>query len=376
MGLSQEMAFQPVAKKSLPPKPKKVQADMRLEPSMDIWQERALADFLDTPDMEQPDFAWPTNLEEESHPNQVSLQEEVSWNNNPQMLDQLFHGSLLEEEQQPQVEEMQLVEQVGEQVGEVHQLPKQEVEEMRWISPAEAEGIVQPKKEVEEIYTFGVDDQNNLELLNPEQQDTLQNALQETGIDLNAFSMEDTFTFGDGESFVPSTSASATTESFIDSTPATASSATIEDLLNVGAAQDDDPDWMPEEELLRPSTSRARRPSCARKPAIRSVQKTSMKKKPGRPEREGPYHIPAIPTRNARIGMSEEELQGLKYRRMRELNNQASKACRAKRKNKQQAMEEELVVEQEKNLRLRHQLEVMEEKCAKLKELTSPYYTL
>ena len=370
------MAYQPVAKKSLPPKPKKVQADMRLElrnlpkkpePSMDIWQERALADSLDTPDMEQPDFAWPTNLEEESHPNQVSLQEEVSWNNNPQMLDQLFHGSLQEEEQQPQVEEMQLVE----QLEQVHQQPKLEVEEMRWISPAEAEGIVQPKKEGEEIYTFEVDNQNNLELLNREQQDALQCALQETGIDLHAFT--DTFTFGDGESFVPSTSASATTESFINSTPATASSATIEDILNVGAAQDDDPDWMPEEDLLQPSTSKARRPSCARKSAIRSVQKTSMKKKPGRPEREGPYHIPPLPTRNARMGMSEEELQGLKYRRMRELNNQASKACRAKRKNKQQAMEEELVVEQEKNLRLRQQLEIMEEKYAKLKKLTSPY---
>merc|ERR1712217_840592 len=189
----------------------------------------------------------------------------------------------------------------------------------------------------------------------------------------------DTFNFGDGESFVPSTSASATTESFINSTPA--SSATIEDLLNVGAAQDDDPDWMPEEELLQPSTSRAstsraRRPSCARKPAIRSAQKTSMKKKPGRPEREGPYNIPSLPTRNARMGMSEEELQGLKYRRMRELNNQASKACRAKRKNKQQAMEEELLVEQEKNLRLKQQLEVMEEKYAKLKKLTSPFQTL
>jgi len=371
------MAYQPVAKKSLPPKPKKVQADMRLElrnlpkkpePSMDIWQERALADSLDTPDMEQPDFAWPTNLEEESHPNQVSLQEEVSWNNNPQMLDQLFHGSLQEEEQQPQVEEMQLVE----QLEQVHQQPKLEVEEMRWISPAEAEGIVQPKKEGEEIYTFEVDDQNNLELLNREQQDALQCALQETGIDLHAFT--DTFTFGDGDSFVPSTSASATTESFINSTPV--SSATIVDLLNVGAAQDDDPDWMPEEDLLQPSTSTARRPSYTRKPAIRSVRKTSMKKKPGRPEREGPYNIPPIPTRNARVGMSEEELQGLKYRRMRELNNQASKACRAKRKNKQQAMEEELVVEQEKNLRLRQQLENMEEKYAKLKKLTSPYYTL
>merc|ERR1712107_888396 len=78
-----------------------------------------------------------------------------------------------------------------------------------------------------------------------------------------------------------------TTESFIDSMPATASSAAIEDLLNVGAAQDDDPDWMPEEELLQPSTSKARRPSCVRKPAIRSVQKTSMNKKPGRQRGRG-----------------------------------------------------------------------------------------
>merc|ERR1712107_374005 len=76
-----------------------------------------------------------------------------------------------------------------------------------------------------------------------------------------------------------------TTESFIDSMPATASSAAIEDLLNVGAAQDDDPDWMPEEELLQPSTSRARPPSCARKPAIRSVQKVHEEE--ARSSREG-----------------------------------------------------------------------------------------
>merc|ERR550534_1724850 len=79
--------------RNLPKKP-----EPRMDTSGHIWTH---LDSLDTPDMEQPDFAWPTNLEEESHPNQVSLQEEVSWNNNPQMLDQLFHGSLLEEEQQP-----------------------------------------------------------------------------------------------------------------------------------------------------------------------------------------------------------------------------------------------------------------------------------
>merc|ERR1711944_2036 len=94
-----------------------------------------------------------------------------------------------------------------------------------------------------------------------------------------------------------------------------------------------------------------------------------MKKKPGRPEREGPYQIPTIPSRNALNGMSEEEIQGLKYRRMRELNNQASKACRAQRKNKQQMLEAELVVEQERNLRLRQKLETMEKEYAQYKSL-------
>merc|ERR1711974_477117 len=66
------------------------------------------------------------------------------------------------------------------QVEEVQQ-PKEEVEEMRCIAPAEAEGIVKPKEEfdVEEIYTFGVGDQNQLEFLNLEQKDALKNVLED-----------------------------------------------------------------------------------------------------------------------------------------------------------------------------------------------------
>jgi len=388
MGLSQELAFQPVAKKSLPPKPKKTQPDMRLElrnlprkpeSDMDVWErldsERAPADSLDTPPMEQPDFDWPSSHQEESHFNEVPLQqEEFSWNNNQHMHDQLFHCSedfLPEEELHQEHEQVQQMEEV--QQVDQEQQPKEEVEEMRCIAPAEAEGIVQPKKEsdVEEIYTFGVGDQNQLEFLNLEQKDTLKNVLEETGItemDLSSFNM-DTTIFDD--SFALSATGEGTTETFVTGT-ATAS-ATIADLLNVGdsAAQDDDPDWMPEVELLEATTSRARQPAYARKSTIHSVKRTSMKKKPGRPEREGPYQIPTIPSRNARSGMSEEEIQGLKYRRMRELNNQASKACRAKRKNKQQTLEGELVVEQEKNLRLRQRLETMQKDYARYKNLST-----
>jgi len=378
MGLSQELACQPLAKKSLPPKPKKSQPDMRLElrnmprkpeSNMDIWQmdsERALADSLDTPPMEQPNFNWPSTVQEESHLKEGRLQqEEFSWNNNPHMHDQLFHCSedFIPEEELPQEhEQVQQVEEMQLQVDQVQQ-PKEEVEEMRCIAPAEAEGIVQPK---EEIYTFGVGDQNQLEFLNLEQKDALKNVLEDSGItdmDLSSFNMDD--------SFILSATGEGTTETFVTGT-ATAS-ATIADLLNVGdsAAQHDDPDWMPEVELLGATTSRARQPVYARKSTIHSVKRTSMKKKPGRPEREGPYQIPTIPSRNAMSGMSSEEIQGLKYRRMRELNNQASKACRAKRKNKQQSLEEVLLEEQEKNLRLRQKLGTMEKDYAQYKKLAA-----
>jgi len=376
MGLSQELTYQPVAKKSLPPKPKS-QPDTRLdfrklpskpESNMDIWQERALADSLDTPTMEQTPFNWPSSAlgQEESHFNEGALQqEEFSWNEN--MHDQLFNGPedfIPEEELHQEHEEVQQVEEMQVHVDQMQQ-PKEEMEDMRCIAPHEAEGI-QPKNEsgLEEIYTFGVGEQNQLEFLNLEQKDALSSVLQDSGItdmDLNSFNM-DTSIFNDS---FPSATGVGTTESFVTGTPA--ASATISDLLNVGdsVTQDDDPDWMPD--LTVPTTSRARKPAYARKSTVHSVKKTPMKKKPGRPEREGPYQIPTIPSRKAMNGMSEEEIQGLKYRRMRELNNQASKACRAKRKNKQAMLEEELVTEQEKNLRLRQKLDTMEKEYAQYK---------
>merc|ERR1719430_1314859 len=188
--------------------------------------------------------------------------------------------------------------QVQVQVDQVQQT-KEEVEDMRCIAPAEAEGIVQPKKEseFEEIYTFGVGDQNQLEFLNLEQKDALSSALKDSGItdtDLSSFNM-DTSIFDN--SFLSATGV-GTTETFV--TDAHSASATIADLLNVGdsVANDDDPDWMPDEGILTPTTSRARQPAFARKSTTHNIKRTSMKKKPGRPEREGPYQIPTIPSRN------------------------------------------------------------------------------
>jgi len=58
--------------------------------------------------------------------------------------------------------------------------------------------------------------------------------------------------------------------------------------------------------------------------------------------------------------LTEEE----KYRRMREQNNRASQACRAKRKRKQGEQEEELGVLQERNVELRSRLEELEVEVA------------
>jgi len=63
--------------------------------------------------------------------------------------------------------------------------------------------------------------------------------------------------------------------------------------------------------------------------------------------------------------LTEEE----KYRRMREQNNKASQACRAKRKRKQEAEEEELKLLQERNASLRSRVERMEGEVAEYKRM-------
>ena len=364
MGLSQELTCQPaVAKKSLPPKPKKDQANMMLDlrnfpkkPESTMDTSSSHDTLLDTPTMDQADFNW-SSLQDESHLNSVpDFQEEPEWNNNEEIHSQMFGGSL-ELEPHPYQEPEQM---------DVTVQPKQELHDMTCVAPALVEGIAlptaesnfQPKPEPPEVVLNCVVNSNNmcLEILNPEETDAVQSALLESGI--HNLNWDEELNW---ESFCPNfdvpSSPQPTTETFVDGT----------DLANLLLGEDDpnDPTWKPEQET--PTTSRATssRPTTSRE--FRSVQKASMKpKKPGRPERDGPYQIPTMPSRNVMNRMTDEEIQGLKYRRMRELNNQASKACRAKRKNKQQALEEELVVEKERNLRLRQKLDSMEKEYEKL----------
>merc|ERR1711971_1200115 len=72
-------------------------------------------------------------------------------------------------------------------------------------------------------------------------------------------------------------------------------------------------------------------------------------------------------TKRSRIKM-EELTEEEKYRRMREQNNRANQACRAKRKRKLVEEEEELAILQKKNIQLQAVLKEMEKEVASYKK--------
>jgi len=135
----------------------------------------------------------------------------------------------------------------------------------------------------------------------------------------------------------------------------------------------DDPTWVPEslqDFYKEPVASTSKASVCAKKTKLHTVTKSPMKKKPGRPERQEPFIITQVPKKSC---VSQEELEVLKYRRMRDLNNRASQLCRAKRKNKLALQEEELNDLQIKNQELKQKLAAMQEEAARLRICTSRY---
>merc|ERR1719336_3071554 len=99
-------------------------------------------------------------------------------------------------------------------------------------------------------------------------------------------------------------------------------------------------------------------------PNLKKVKKnpsTSHKmkrKKVGRPARGKPIEVTQIPTA-LREELSEVELTSLKYRRMRDLNNEASRKCRENRKKKAANADVDMEREMEKNRQLKATLEKM-----------------
>jgi len=87
------------------------------------------------------------------------------------------------------------------------------------------------------------------------------------------------------------------------------------------------------------------------------------RKRVGRPERKTPRTITEVPMKSSAL-LSQSELRNLKYRRMRDLNNEASKKCRQKRKEKLSVMEEVCKEEEKKNKMLIQKLKEMESEFA------------
>merc|ERR1712165_543435 len=85
-----------------------------------------------------------------------------------------------------------------------------------------------------------------------------------------------------------------------------------------------------------------------------STMHKMQRKKVGRPARGKPIEVTQIPTALTEK-LSEVELTSLKYRRMRDLNNEASRKCRENRKKKAATADQEL----EKNRQLKATLEKM-----------------
>jgi len=384
MGLSQEMASQPT-RRVLPPKPKKTQestiTEHRLLPkksetSLTMWDEMMNPFFdyeVNTPPMEE-EFPVPGVMEE--------------------AFVEAFDPEPLQDISEVDTEPLVIT------------AANEEVEEL-WgdlaVSLAEAEGkdVV-----IEEIMLPVHVEQTNM-LINPEseseylmtwkEQDLLGDSIKQSGID---FSFEN-FDFTNVVCLAPATlPAPIPTTSLMkqmtssmpqDEPDVLSSTINLSELLGLSPsasleetmeAESDpnDPDW------CLPSTSSARHPApaCrppvyalktpayARKTVLHSVQKQEMKKKkPGRPERQEPYYITEAPSRRENGYTPPEVIQGQKYRRMRDLNNRASKECRARRKNKQQLFEMELVEEQEKNAGLKRKLVQMEKEFAYYQKMTS-----
>jgi len=91
----------------------------------------------------------------------------------------------------------------------------------------------------------------------------------------------------------------------------------------------------------------------------------ASKKKAGRPERQHPIKITEIP-KHGSVELTPDQLKSLKYRRSRDLNNEASKRCRKNRKDKQLLKEQECDELAAQNLRLQ---EILSAKEIELKNL-------
>jgi len=137
--------------------------------------------------------------------------------------------------------------------------------------------------------------------------------------------------------------------------------------------QKEDPDWKPEMPKF----------NFEKKTKLHLVEKPP-KRRVGRPCRTEPIRITELPpgirkgshklSNTTNVQLTPEQIDQLRYRRMRDLNNEASKKCRANRKSKLEQAEEVLAEEQVKNLELTERLGGLEEEVNRLKMWAQNYF--
>jgi len=98
-------------------------------------------------------------------------------------------------------------------------------------------------------------------------------------------------------------------------------------------------------------------PVIKQEPMLTNTPEPVVKRKAGRPERQTPIQITEVPKNGS---LTTDQLRSIKYRRSRDLNNEASRRCRKNRKEKQNKKEQECEELAEKNRELTEQLLAME----------------
>lgn len=89
-------------------------------------------------------------------------------------------------------------------------------------------------------------------------------------------------------------------------------------------------------------------PNLQSNPEVAKKSKLVVKRSVGRPERQTPLEITEVPKKGS-ISLTVDQMRSLKYRRMRDLNNEASKKCRKNRKQKLNIKDQEYQELEEKN---------------------------
>jgi len=114
------------------------------------------------------------------------------------------------------------------------------------------------------------------------------------------------------------------------------------------------------EEANQPPVKRGRG-----RPRVPRTQPEAPRRPRGRPPTAAAFAN--VENYESSSNMSSEELQDVRYRRMRDLNNAASKRCRVNRKRKSEMQEEEQVLEAARNMELKIKVQDLESQVAKFK---------